>query len=98
MRNRLHSHARPSGPLNKLAALLVAVVMIALLLMFSVVIVAVVLLAGSIAWGYFWWKTRALRKQMRNQPSAGIVMEEDVIKGEVIEGEVIRVYEPGDAK
>jgi len=26
-------------------------------------------------WGYLWWKTRDLRKQMRNQPFAGEVIE-----------------------
>jgi hypothetical protein len=50
---------------------------------------AVVLTVGAIAFGYLWWKTRELRKQMRNHSSGGVVIEGEVIKGEVIKGEVI---------
>jgi len=52
--------------------------------------------------GYLWWKTRDLRKQMRNHPFgdeviAGEVIEGEVIRGEVIEGEVIRVVDASNA-
>jgi len=59
--------------------------------MFSMLLVAVVLTAGALAWGYLWWKTRELRKQIRMHSSGDIVNETKVIEGEVIEGEVIRV-------
>jgi hypothetical protein len=72
------------------------VVLIGLVFMFSMVVLAIILVAGAIGWGYLWWKTRELRKQMRNFPPRGVVMEGEVvegekIRGEVIEGEVIRV-------
>ncbi len=44
-----------------------------------------VVTAGAVALGYLWWRTRDLRKQMREHPAGNVVIE-----GEVIEGEVIR--------
>jgi len=59
-------------------------------LMFSVLIFVAVLTVGAMAWGYLWWKTRDLRKQMRNHPLGEEVIEGEVIEGEVIEGEIIK--------
>lgn len=94
-----------SYPLRKLATAIATVAVLGLALMFSAMLIAVILLAGTIAWGYFWWKTRELRKQMRNYPPQGVVMDEakveverDVIRGEIIEGEVIVVDEGRDEK
>lgn len=94
-----------SYPLRKLATAIATVAVLGLALMFSAMLIAVILLAGTIAWGYFWWKTRELRKQMRNYPPQGFVMDEaeveverDVIRGEIIEGEVIVVDETRDEK
>jgi hypothetical protein len=51
-------------------------------LVFLAIVLGVVLIGG----GYLWWKTRALRRQLRarmhSQPQPG---------GEIIEGEVIEV-------
>lgn len=55
------------------AALLVAAVMV------SLVMLAVVLTGALFIGGFVWWKTRELRKQMREQAR------ERVIKGGVIE-------------
>ena len=60
----------------------------ALALTFSVALFAVVITVGVVVWGYLWWKTRALRKQMREHPPTG--------RGMVIEGEVIREVEIED--
>jgi len=67
------------------------------------VVVAVILVAGMLGWAYLWWKTRELRKQMRNYPPPGMVREgemaeNDVIMGEVIEGEVIHVVDTREEK
>jgi hypothetical protein len=91
------------GPLRKIAAFIVTAALVGLVLMFSAVLFAIILIAGTTAWAYLWWKTRALRKQMRNFPPrgemmGGVVREDEVIKGEVIEGEVIRVVDPQDGK
>lgn len=59
--------------------------------MFSALLLAIVLTAGAMVWGYLWWKTRDLRKQMRNQPPFD--RSGEVTRGEVIEGEVVRVVD-----
>lgn len=63
-------------------------------LMFSAVLLVFIVFAGLIIFSYFWWKTRALRRQMREQMSSqtmdGTAHEVDASKGEIIEGEVIR--------
>ena len=61
------------------AALLVAGFML------SMVVFAVLAALALVAWGYLWWKTRDLRRELRERPAAG---------GRVIEGEVI--LEPQD--
>jgi hypothetical protein len=53
----------------------------------------------AIAWGYLLWKTRGLRRQLREQfreqATGGVVTE--VFTGEIIEGEVIRKVVAKDA-
>ena len=69
-------------------------------LMFSAVLLVLVLIALMVGGAIVWWKTRALRRQMREQmknyPPSYANMERDVFrgeafKGEVIEGEAVRV-------
>jgi len=96
-------HTSTNNPLRNLVAVVATAAVFGLALMFSVVVVSVILVAGTIAWGYLWWKTRDLRKQMRNYPPPGVVREgqmaeNDVIRGEVIEGEVIRVVDTQEEK
>ncbi len=82
------------SPLRKLLVIIATAGLVTLVLMFSAVMLVVVLLGGSLAWLYLWWKTRVLRKQMRDfAPAAahGGLRGDDVVKGVVIEGEVTRV-------
>ncbi|MFV0663372.1 hypothetical protein [Denitromonas sp.] len=86
-------NGRPLSPWQKIVGSVAAIGLFGLALVFSVVVFAVVLTVGAAVWGWFWWKTRNLRKQMReaqaNQPRRAQ-------EGLVIEGEVIReVNEPG---
>ena len=60
--------AAPMSPLRKFFTALATVGVFGLALMFSVLLFAVVLTAGAVIWGYLWWKTRDLRKQMRDNP------------------------------
>jgi hypothetical protein len=77
----------PLSPWKKIAAVLAGSALFVLALMFSVVLFAVVLTVGVVVWSWFWWKTRGVRRQMREQgirpgdAPAGVV---------VLEGEVIR--------
>lgn len=84
--------------LRKVAALAATLVLLGLALVFSVLVLAVVLTAGAIALGYLWWRTRELRKQLRDHPPGGAVIEGEVIEGEVIEREVIREVNSRDGK
>lgn len=68
-----------AGPLQKFLALAVGAVLLLAGLAFSVVILAVGIAAGLAAWGWFWWKTRALRKAMRERPPGGQVIEGEVV-------------------
>ena len=93
MENHSYTTTNSPGILRKVAAFFVSAALIGLVLMFSVLIFVAVLTIGAMAWGYLWWKTRDLRKQMRNHPSGDGVIEGEVIEGEIIEGEVIRVID-----
>lgn len=84
-------NGKPPTLLQKIAAVLVTIVLFGFALMASVVLFAVVLCLGAIGWGYFWWKTRKLRREMRNR--AGAARQTSDGSTVVIEGEVIRVVE-----
>ncbi len=94
---RLHGrqvHLQPKGFFGKLVALLVGAGLLVLGLMFSVVIVAVAAVGGLAFWGWMWWKTRDLRRRMREQmdhPMQAPFGDVPASGGRVIEGEVIEV-------
>ena len=91
-----HPSARPPSLLRKTGALVATAVLAGVALMFSAVLLALLLSIGAAAFAYLWWKTRDLRKQMRNLPPRGATVETEVFEGEVIEGEAVRVKESGD--
>jgi len=93
MKNFPHATANSPSLLRRVARLVVAIALIGLVLMFSALLFIVVLTAGTMVLGYLWWKTRDLRKQMRNHPLGDEVIRGEVIEGEIIEGEVIRVID-----
>lgn len=78
-RNPLPEH----GLLGKIGAVITGAILLVLGLMFSVVLLAVIAVVGLAAFGYFWWKTRGLRKAMRERPE----------NGQVIDGEATVVEE-----
>lgn len=75
------------GLLAKALGVVVGAALIVVGVMFSVVLLAVLAVAGVAVWGYLWWKTRELRKAMRERPPGG----------QVIEGEVVIVEEDDTA-
>lgn len=93
-----NASSNPPGLLRKLVALIVTVALIGLVLMFSAVLLVVLLVVGTLAWAYLWWKTRELRKMMRNFSSSEERREATASNDEVFEGEVIRVVEPKDVR
>ena len=85
------------GPVAQVLTAILGVIVLAGALMFSLVFFAVIAVAGLVLWGWFWWKTRALRRQIREQMQAQSVEADSApeAQGEVIEGEVIRVVDEG---
>ena len=91
-------------PPQSLAARIVggvcAVIAFGVALMFSAVVFVGLVLAALAFWGYFWWKTRALRRAMQEQmraqgfdPPPGEPPRNPPADANVIEGEAVRVEE-----
>ena len=95
------------GPVARVVALLGAALALVLAFTFSLVFFAVVALGALLVWGYVWWKTRELRRQLR---AAGIdggngsngfaraaggrdAAQATASSGEIIEGEAVRVVD-----
>jgi len=89
MKNLSNNITESSSLLRKIAAIIATAVLIGFALMFSMLFIAVALSAGVVVWSYLWWKTRNLRKQMRNFHPADEAINGEIIEGEIIEGEVI---------
>jgi hypothetical protein len=53
-----------SGPLGRALAIVAGGVVLLAGLFVSAVVFSVLLVVGIVAGGWFWWKTRALRKQL----------------------------------
>ena len=86
----------PRGPLAKLAAFVLSAVFLVLAFMFSLVALAVVAVVGVALGGWLWWKTRAMRKQMKEMREAAQKMggQQPMHSDQVIEGEFIREVPP----
>ena len=87
----------PQGPLAQLLTVIGGALVLGAAFMFSLVFFAVLAIAGLIFWLYFMWKTRALRRQMREQLDAGAGAQASAptteASGEIIEGEAVRVVD-----
>jgi ABC-type transport system involved in cytochrome bd biosynthesis fused ATPase/permease subunit len=98
-----YSSTRPPRLLRKTVATVMTIALAGVALMFSAVILTVLLIMVVIGGSIFWWKTRELRKQMKQQmqnvPSpSDATKQSDIfadteLKGQVIEGESVRVDE-----
>jgi hypothetical protein len=88
--------ARPPSLLGRIIATVGAVALFALAFTVSVFVLIGALALGLVAWGWFWWKTRELRRQVREQFDAAARAGQagDAAPGAtIIEGEVISVSE-----
>lgn len=72
----------PAGLLGKIFATLFAAVLLAVGFMFSVVLLAIAAVLAIVGLGYFWWKTRAIRRVLREQMAAARHDRSTVIEGE----------------
>jgi Flp pilus assembly protein TadB len=76
------SSVQAPGVLGKLLAFAIGAVFLIAAFMVSVVVFAIALAGALVIAGYLWWKTRALRRQMRERRPAGRVIEGEVIRDE----------------
>lgn len=80
-----------SGLLGKVLTFAAGAAMLVLAFTFSLLVLSIVVTGGLLVWGYLWWTTRELRKQMRQMG-----MRERPGEGRVFEGEAIRDVGPDD--
>lgn len=66
----------------KIGAILLGAALVAGAVVISVVFIAVAFAIALVVGGYFWWRTRHLRKQMRQR-----FQQRDVIEGTVLKSE-----------
>ena len=81
--------------MQRLLAVVFGGVLLVLGLMFSAVILVAGAVIGLIAWGYLWWKTREIRRAMREAQTA---VYRPPSGNDVIEGEAVVVDESGATK
>ena len=79
-----HTGRQARGPLEKLLAFALSAGLLVLAVMFSLAALVVVAIAGLVFAGWFWWKTRALRHQVKAATASAYR------GGHIIDGEVIR--------
>jgi O-antigen/teichoic acid export membrane protein len=65
---------------GKLLAFAAGATLLVVAVSVSLLVFAVALAGGLLAWSYLWWKTRELRKQMRERRSGGRVIRGSVIR------------------
>ncbi len=92
-----------SGPpekniLARIVGILLSAVALGLALMFSAVFFVVLAFVALALWGYFWWKTRALRRamqeqmeQMKNSQDFEQAPRRAPEDADIIDGEAVRV-------
>lgn len=83
--------------ISKLIALIATATLLIVGWMFFAVLLVFLLSAGLIIFGWIWWKTRALRRQLRvhkqfraSAANDAEAFHADEFTGDIIEGEVIR--------
>jgi Flp pilus assembly protein TadB len=80
-RRRLAGSAvRVPGVLGRLLAFAVGAVLLIAAFMVSLVVFAIAVAAAVLVGGYLWWKTRELRRRMRERPPGGRVIEGEVMR------------------
>jgi len=91
-----------SNFLGRALALAAGTVVVVAAFAASLALIAVAFAAGLLAWGYVWWRTRALRRTLRERAAANAADYGDQaaeargpVGGRVIEGHAIREEGPG---
>ena len=72
-----------SGLLAKVLTFASGAVLLVVAFMFSLLVFAILVTVGLLVWSYLWWKTRELRRQIRERPPGGRVIEGETIRDRV---------------
>jgi hypothetical protein len=78
--NGARFRAPRSGLLAKILTTVVSAAVLVAGFMLSILIFATVAVIALLAGGYLWWKSRGLRRQMREQPPGGHIIDGEVIR------------------
>ena len=78
--NGANLQRRTPGLLSRLLTAGVAIVLLVGTLALSLFVIAAGALAAAVAGSYLWWKTRELRRRLREQPRGGRIIEGEVIR------------------
>lgn len=92
MHTKYISYSSPPSLLRKAGAVATTIALAGMALTFSAVLLAVVLFVVVSGGTYLWWKTRELRRQMRDFALRAPVQEEIPRDESVVEGEVISSF------
>ena len=86
---------QPQGPLARIVAFVLGTILLVVGFMFSLVALAVVAVIVVIVGTWFWWKTRAVRRQIEEQlaQQPPFQPDEPEFDGRIIEGEAVRETE-----
>ena len=72
--------ANSSGLLGKVLTFATGAVLLVAGLVFSLVVFALAATAAGLILGFLWWKTRDQRRQMRERPPGGRIIDGEVIR------------------
>lgn len=78
--NGANLRRRTPGLLSRLLTAGVAIVLLVGTLALSLFVIAAGALAAAVTGSYLWWKTRELRRRLREQPRGGRIIEGEVIR------------------
>ena len=73
-------HAHRVGFLGKFLTTVASAAVLVVVFMLSLLVFAAVAAIALLAGGYLWWKTRTLRRQMRERPPGARVIDGEVIR------------------
>jgi len=98
---RIHASfgGQPAGPFAKIVTFVLGAALMVFGFMFSLVALAIIAVLVVLVGAWFWWKTRAVRREIREQMSqpqnqqSPFAREQPPGAGRIIEGEVIREAE-----
>jgi hypothetical protein len=71
---------RLTSALGKTLAIAVSATLLVVAFMFSLIVFALLAAAGLLVLGYLWWKTRDLRRHLRERPPGGHVIEGETVR------------------